>query len=144
MFGKSNKQKDILSFGLLLAVVLVVNLMVSSVVFRLDLTAEKRFTLADISKEFLSEMDQPVFARVYLSGDLNVGFSRLSQAVEDKLDEFGVYAGSNLDYRFIDPNDSSDEAREATEQMKELGLEPVPVYEAKRMVRVAGHRSTHI
>ncbi|RCW30389.1 gliding motility-associated ABC transporter substrate-binding protein GldG [Marinilabilia salmonicolor] len=131
MFGKSNKQKDLIHFGLLLALVVLVNLLASSVVLRLDLTEEKRFTLADITTDFLSEMDQPVFASVYLSGDLNVGFSRLSQSVEDKLDEFGVYAGSNLDYRFIDPNDSSDESKRATEQFKELGLEPVPVYEAK-------------
>ncbi|WP_291854559.1 Gldg family protein, partial [Marinilabilia sp.] len=131
MSGKSNKQKDLVNFGFLLAAVLVVNVLASSLVARLDLTAEKRYTLAGISKDFLSQMEQPVFARVYLSGDLNVGFSRLSQSVEDKLDEFGVYAGSNLDYRFIDPTGSGDESKQAIKQMEELGLEPVPVYEAK-------------
>lgn len=131
MSGKSNKQKDLVNFGFLLAAVLVVNILASSLVARLDLTAEKRYTLAGISKDFLSRMEQPVFARVYLSGDLNVGFSRLSQSVEDKLNEFGVYAGSNLDYRFIDPNGSDDESKQAIKQMEELGLEPVPVYEAK-------------
>jgi ABC-2 type transport system permease protein len=131
MSGNSNRKKDLINFGLLVAVVALVNIFASSLVMRLDLTAEKRFTLADITKDFLSEMEEPVYARIFLAGDLNVGFSRLSESVEEKLDEFDVYAGSNLDYPVIDPNDSDDESQCAGEYLKELGLDPVPVYEAK-------------
>jgi ABC-2 type transport system permease protein len=131
MSGKSNRKRDLINFGILVAVVVIINVIGSSMVMRLDLTAEKRFTLADITRNFLYGMDEPVYARVYLAGDLNVGFSRLSNSVEEKLEEFDVYAGSNLDYQFIDPNDSDDESQRAVEYLKELGLDPVPVYEAK-------------
>ncbi len=131
MSGNSNRKKDLINFGLLVAAVLLINIFASSVVIRLDLTAEKRFTLADITRDFLSEMEEPVYASIYLTGDLNAGFSRLSKSVEEKLDEFGVYSGSNLDYQFTDPNDSGDESEKAAEYLKDLGLDPVPVYEAK-------------
>jgi ABC-2 type transport system permease protein len=131
MSGNSNRKKDLINVGLLVAAVVLINVFASSLVMRLDLTAEKRFTLADITKDFLSEMEEPVYARIYLTGDLNVGFSRLSESVEEKLEEFDVYAGSNLDYQFIDPNDSDDESKKAVKYLAELGLDPVPVYEAK-------------
>jgi len=131
MSGNSNRKKDLISFGLLMAVVVLVYVAASSLVMRIDLTAEKRFTLAEITRDFLSGMEEPVNARIYLTGDLNVGFSRLSESVEEKLGEFDVYAGSRLDYQFIDPNDSDDESKRAVEYLAELGLDPVPVYEAK-------------
>ena len=127
----SNRHKDLIRFGVLLLGIVLLNVFASSIVFRLDLTAEKRFTLADITRDFLSDMEEPVFARVYLSGDLNVGFSRLSDAVEDKLQEFEVYAGANLDYQFIDPEGADESSKEAKAFLSELGLDPVPVFEAR-------------
>jgi ABC-2 type transport system permease protein len=128
---KSKRSRDIFRFLILLAIVVFVNIFTSSLIFRLDLTSEKRFTLADITKDFLSNMDSAVFAHVYLAGDLNVGFERLSRSVEQKLDEFGIYAGQNLDYQFYDPAENNENSRRALRHLKKMGLEPVPVYEAK-------------
>ncbi|MFW5753398.1 MAG: gliding motility-associated ABC transporter substrate-binding protein GldG [Marinilabiliaceae bacterium] len=127
----SRKNKDILRFAGLLVVVIAVNWLASSVVSRWDLTSDNRYTLADITREFLSDIDEPVFAHVYLSGDLNVGFERLSRATREKLEEFGIYAGNDLDYRFVDPTGNDDEAKRAKEKLNELGLDPVPVFEAE-------------
>lgn len=128
---KSRKNKDILRFVVLLAAVIVANWLASSVVLRWDLTSDKRYTLAEITREFLSDIDEPVFAHVYLSGDLNVGFERLSRATREKLEEFGIYSDNELDYRFVDPSGNDDEAERAKKKLKELGLEPVPVFEAE-------------
>lgn len=131
MAPKPKRKKDIYSFLILLVAVVGVNYLASSWVFRLDLTAEKRFTLADITKEFLSDMEEPVFAKVYLEGDLNVGFERLSRSVEEKLNEFQVYAGDNIDYQFVDLSENSNDAKRAQKHLGELGMEPVPVFEVK-------------
>ncbi len=128
---RSKRKRDLIGFGGVLAIVILINLLVSSLVIRWDLTSEKRYTLADITKEFLSNMDDPVFARVYLSGDFNVGLERLSQSVREKLDEFDVYAGSNLDYQFFDPSDKDEMTKRAMEMLDAFDLDPVPVYESK-------------
>ncbi len=65
MSGKLNKQRDLLSFGLLLAVVLAVNMLVSSVVLRLDLTAEKRYTWPILPKSFFPGWTNPS-SRVFI------------------------------------------------------------------------------
>jgi ABC-2 type transport system permease protein len=119
------------NFFLLLSGVIVINILISNIIIRADLTQEKRFTLAGITKDFLSEMEAPVFAHVYLEGDLNAGFERLSRSVKEKLDEFGIYAGNNLDYQFVDPTKDNDDAKGALERMEDHDLSPVPVYEAK-------------
>lgn len=124
-------KRDITSFSVLLAVVVLANILASSVVLRLDLTDSKRFSLSGITKDFLSEVEEPVFAHVYLDGDLNVGFDRLSRSVREKLEDFRVYAGTDLDYQFIDPTGNSETSRKAAERLKELGLDPVPVFEAR-------------
>ncbi|PWE00829.1 gliding motility-associated ABC transporter substrate-binding protein GldG [Marinilabilia rubra] len=129
MTPKHKRNKDVFRFLALLIAVFVANYMVSSWVFRLDLTAEKRFTLAEITKDFLSGMDKPVIAKVYLEGDLNVGFERLSRSVEEKLNEFQVYAGNKLDYQYYDLAENSNDAKRAKKHLQELGLEPVPVFE---------------
>lgn len=131
MSETSKKEKDIFRFLGLLAIVFVLNFLASSVVLRLDLTTDKRYTLADITREFLSEIEEPVFARVYLAGDLNVGFERLSRSTREKLEEFGVYAGNSLDYQAIDPSGGDEDANHAKKRLQELDLEAVPVYEAE-------------
>ena len=119
------------NFFLLLSGVIVINILISNIIIRADLTQEKRFTLAGITKDFLSEMEAPVFAHVYLEGDLNAGFERLSRSVKEKLDEFGIYAGNNLDYQFVDPTKDNEDAKRALKRMEDHDLSPVPVYEAK-------------
>lgn len=116
-------------FGGLLGGVLLLNLAASTWFFRLDLTAEKRYSLAGITKTFLVEMENPVFATVFLTGDLNRGFEQLERSSREMLDELRVYAGNNLDYRFVDPSDDSDEGSRSHEKLKTLGLNAVPVYE---------------
>ncbi|MFO7864643.1 MAG: gliding motility-associated ABC transporter substrate-binding protein GldG, partial [Salinivirgaceae bacterium] len=49
----------------------------------------------------------------------------------EKLDEFGVHAGTDLDYQFIDPSGNDEEAKRAKEQIESFGLDPVPVFEAR-------------
>ncbi|SFE47954.1 gliding motility-associated ABC transporter substrate-binding protein GldG [Thermophagus xiamenensis] len=118
-------------FFIILLVSLTINLFISNIIFRWDLTQEKRYTLADITKKFLAEQEEPIFANVFLEGDLNPGFERLSRAVKEKLDEFRVYSRKNIDYQFINPDKKSKEAQKAKEQLNNHNLSPVPVYEAK-------------
>ncbi len=125
-----SRPKGWTQFSWLLVVVIFANLGSSIWFFRWDLTAEKRFSLADVTKTFLTEMEAPVFARVYLEGNLNAGFERLGRSTQEMLDELKVYAGDNLEYRFVDPQDDAEESHRALERLKSAGLSPVPVFES--------------
>ena len=124
-------KKSIYHLILILAVIVAVNFIADKWFFRIDLTSEKRYTLADITKSFLKSMDDDILVKVYLDGDLNPGFKRLSRATKEILDEFEVYAPS-LHYEFIDPGKGTRKEKKAfINRIEKMGLQPYPVIETK-------------
>ncbi|GAF03874.1 gliding-associated putative ABC transporter substrate-binding component GldG [Saccharicrinis fermentans DSM 9555 = JCM 21142] len=124
------KSKNIWQLVVLLVAIVVVNMLAGSWFFRLDLTSEKRYSLSENTKNLVADLDQTIFVKVFLEGDLNVGFSKLSKASYELLNEFRVYGGNHIEFRFIDPSEGNKKEKEAVlKELKELGLNPVPVYE---------------
>ena len=94
--------------------------------FRIDLTKDKRYSLADVTKNFLKASDQQVQVRVYLAQGINPGFNRLHQAVKDFLLETSVYG--NINYSFPNPEKVDEQTyRQFQKEIQELQLTPVNV-----------------
>ena len=125
---KTNKprNKSISNLLLILLGIIILNIISANFFFRIDLTKEKRYTLAPVTRSFLKNLDHDVFVRVYLTGDLNVGFQKLSKATCEMLDEFRFAAGSDISYEIINPQDNPEEQ----DVLKEFGLNPISVFEA--------------
>ena len=49
------------------------------------------------------------FARARIEGDLPADMKKIRNAIQEKLDEFIVYAGDNIQYEFINPDGTDDE-----------------------------------
>lgn len=110
----------LLGLGILLAANVVGNFFF----FRIDLTEEKRFTLAPATVKLLEEIDGPVYAEVLLGGEFPAGFKRLQRSVKELLDDFRSKAPS-LDYTFSDPNSGSKEQIESLrKQLADQGVFP--------------------
>jgi len=128
---KSKKTQHISQLIIIIGAAIVINMIAINWFFRVDLTSEKRYTLADNTKYFLEDLEEVVYVKVYLHGDLNVGFKNLSRATNELLDEFRVYARSNIEYSFIDPMEGSKkEQKERLSEMESLGIAPQQVFEA--------------
>jgi ABC-2 type transport system permease protein len=97
--------------------------------FRIDLTSEKRYTLSGATKDILSELPGETFVQVYLEGDMDIGLKRLQFAIRDMLDEFRVYSGRKVTYRFINPSEETDTRRrnEIHQDLYDRGLRPTNV-----------------
>ncbi|WP_303311134.1 gliding motility-associated ABC transporter substrate-binding protein GldG [Hymenobacter sp. BT730] len=123
---KSRKQQDLLRFGLFMLALFVLNFIAQLYFFRLDLTEDKRYSMAPATKQLLEQMAEPVTVTVYLAGDFPPAFRRLQQATRETLDEMQVHAGSKLRYVFVDPAAaSSEEARNKEYQrLIQKGLTP--------------------
>lgn len=119
------RNKDLRQLVLVIAGVVLINLISATYFFRIDLTAEKRYTLAPVTRNFLRNLDKEILVKIYLTGELNVGFAKLSKATKEMLDEIRYVSGSNLQYEMIDPNTNTD----AANTLKEFGLSAVPVFE---------------
>lgn len=93
--------------------------------FRLDLTADKRHSLSEASKEILTGLDDVVYVKVYLEGEFPAGFTRLQKATHQLLNELRSYS-SYIEYEFINPSESAnqEERNSLYRQLYEQGLEP--------------------
>lgn len=127
----SKKRKNIVEFAMgVIAIVLLVYIS-SFIHFRIDLTAEKRYTLDKSTKEVLADLDDIVNIRVYLDGDLPMGFRRMRRELEELLDEFSVHGDRMFQYEFIDPLQPVDKAeRDAiVRDLYDRGLQPTNIQE---------------
>ncbi len=128
---ESKKLESIVQFLLGIMVIILINQIVARFVYRLDLTEEKRFTISDATKNMLRNLEDVVYVEVYLEGHLPAGVKRLQKSVRETLDEFKVYAGPNLQFRFIDPATAkSQKARnEYYENLIKKGIQATNLYD---------------
>ena len=71
--------------------------------YRVDLTAEKRFSLSSSTRELLKNIDSTITIKVFLTGDMPADYKKLSIATKDLLNEFKNIAGNKLQVVFEKP-----------------------------------------
>ena len=67
---RRNKKRDLIQLLLSVIIIILSNVIASFVFHRFDLTSEKRYTLATSTIELLNKLDDEVYLKVYLQGDL--------------------------------------------------------------------------
>jgi gliding-associated putative ABC transporter substrate-binding component GldG len=117
-----------------LIVIILSAYLLSSFFFRIDLTSEKRYTLSKFSKRSLRDLKDVVSIKVYLDGDLNIPFRKMQQSLKETLDEFGVYAGNNLEYEFINPfaGKNAKIKEDMVNELYEKGLKPTNILDTDK------------
>ena len=138
---KSKKWESVLKFGIGLVLLVLLNIVAARFFFRIDLTEEQRFTITKATKETLQNLEEEVYIMVYLEGEFPAGFQRLQNALREKLEEFRIYGGANIQYSFIDPGQAaSAEARnEFYLDLANRGIQPTNLFateEGKKVERL--------
>ncbi len=123
---QSRKRIRIVRMISTLAIILMLNYIASFVFYRFDLTQEKRYSVAPETRQALKDLDDVMYIKVYLDGDLSAGYMRLKNAIRELLDEFRVYAPKNLQYEFIDPAGDPDSRirNNVFSRLFDAGLQP--------------------
>jgi ABC-2 type transport system permease protein len=126
MKRKQLKRTHILQLITTLAIILLINYIGSFLFTRIDLTEEKRYSLAPETRQIIRNLDDVIYVRVYLDGELPMGFTRLKTAINELLDEFRAYAPRNIQYEFIDPSADPDTRirNNVFAQLYDAGLQP--------------------
>ena len=128
---KRTRDVLILLNGVMLAIVL--SQIASLFYFRLDLTEEKRYTIKEPTIALLQNLEDDVYVDVFLEGDLNAEFRRLRKAIRETLEEFRVYSGNKLHYRFSDPMAATgaNAQREFMSDLVSKGIKPINIIDSK-------------
>ena len=107
---------------LYVGIFLALNLIARQLYFRLDFTADHRYTLGKSTKEILKELDDPITVTVYATQGEGVPplFTTLVRDLQDLLVEYEKRGNGALEYEFINPNE--DEA--VTQEIQQFGIYP--------------------
>ena len=95
--------KKIKNSALLLIAIIALNVVNQRFYKRLDLTADQRYTLSEITKNILSKIDRSLFITVYLEGDFPSEFKRLQAETRQYLEEL-VAENSKIKISFKNPD----------------------------------------
>lgn len=116
-------------WALLVLVLVAVNWLAALFHFRIDLTAEKRYTLAPATKTLLKNLKEPVNITVFLSGDMPAGFKKLANSSAEMLQEFKETGKGNIIYRFEKPAEGLNDTlkMQFIDSLQQLGLSPMNV-----------------
>lgn len=125
---KDLRRSNWIEFGASILIVIFVNVIGYYLFFRLDLTAEKRYTLSKSTKEMLKKVDEPVLYRVYLEGDFPSDFKRLQNEIKEMLNQFRAY-NKNVEYEFVNPNNFDDpkERQVFYQKLAQKGIQPTQI-----------------
>lgn len=125
----SARSRNLIQLLIAFATIAIIGYISELVHWRIDLTSEKRYTLSKVTKEMLSNLNDLIYIRIYLDGDLPIGFKRMQKSLTETLDEFRVYARSNLQYEYINPMEGQNpKARQKIiNDLYEKGLKPTNI-----------------
>ena len=97
---------SVIGVVVMVIIVIALNVIVRPLLVRVDMTADKAYTLSDGTKRVLSKLDTPVQIRFYFSqrdAATPVDFKTYAARVEDMLKEYSLLAKGNLEIKRLDP-----------------------------------------
>ena len=130
MTGHKRSGKYI-KFIVYLAIGVLVNIAGITLFFRMDLTANKVYSISDASKKVVSTLSEPLTIKVFFTKDLPAPHNNTEQYLHDLLEEYSIYSNKYFNYRFYNV---SSEAGEISEELREdqkladnYGIQPIQI-----------------
>lgn len=119
-----------LTVALLAGNLLALSLLIAPVTFaRADLTADKQYTLSDVTRNLLGDLNEPLLVRAYISERNHPLLDPLIPQLVDSLNEYAVLSDGQLTVEVIDPITDPDIETEANQT---YGIRPTPLQIASR------------
>lgn len=117
-------KKSLFKFLILtLGIIILLNILSDSFFFRLDFTADKRYTLSKATTDILSSVKSPVTVKAYFSENLPPDIAKTKRDFKDLLIEYSSRSKGKVVYTFINPN----EKEEAEQEAAQSGVQPVMI-----------------
>jgi ABC-2 type transport system permease protein len=96
---------------------------------RLDLTAQREYTLSETTRDLLGNLQEPLLIRGYFSEKTHPLLAPLVPRIRDTLQEYEVASGGNVQLEIIDPAKDPEKEAEANQT---YGIQPTPFQVAGR------------
>ena len=128
-FHKIKFRSEIRKVALIALILFVVAFLSGQGFFRLDLTAEKRYSITEVSKKVVKNLERPVNITLYLDGELPAGFRKLQKSIQEKVADYNAYSSQLINLTIVDPYEVTDKTSrdKLFEELVNKGLQPTDV-----------------
>jgi ABC-2 type transport system permease protein len=115
-------------FLLYLAVVVLLNLAGTTLFFRVDLTANKMFSLSEASRTAVGTLSDHLTVKVFFTGQLPPPYNNIERYLRDLLAEYSVAGNRYFNYQFYDVSEGKGEETERNREIAQgYGVHPVQI-----------------
>ncbi|TVZ51011.1 gliding motility-associated ABC transporter substrate-binding protein GldG [Dokdonia sp. Hel_I_53] len=124
VFVKVFKTTPSILIGLL--VLIMINLIASTIHKRYDLTQDQRYSLSDPTKDILDQINSPLIIDVFLEGTFPSEFKKLQNETQYLLEEMQAYNPKIL-FAFSNPVEEGQNPAEVSAQFNSFGMNTIPL-----------------
>ncbi len=126
----SYRQTFVLTAGLIILNLIAVNIWLAPVSnVRADLTEQNEYSLSPVTTDLLSNLQEPLLIRAYLSERTHPLLAPLAPRVRDMLDEYSLASNGQVNVEIVDPLEEPEKEQEANQT---YGIQPTPLQAADR------------
>ncbi len=126
-----NRKHEIIRFALYALVIILLNIALQTVFFRIDMTTDGSFSLTEASKNMVSELEEPLTIKVYITENLPYPYNNLEQDIKDTLQEYSLAGNRNFNYDIYRIQNLNDEKAEESssyeEDARNYGINPIQI-----------------
>ena len=130
MVGKK-RSGGYLKFIIYLVVVVLVNIAGITLFYRMDLTANKIYSISAASKKVVASLSEPLTINVFFTKDLPPPHNNTERYLHDLLAEYAIYSNQYFNYRFYDVSTEEGETTDRTRENQKLannyGIHPIQI-----------------
>jgi gliding-associated putative ABC transporter substrate-binding component GldG len=118
-------REALLQIFLYLVVIILVNIVVSGWLVRLDLTSGKINTLSPSTEKLLETLKDRLIVRVYFNSDLPSPYTNNRRALIDILQELRSFSAGKLEYEIDDPTSDAEVGKATSEGIPQVQVQVV-------------------
>ena len=130
MVGKFRSQK-LAKFFIYLVVVVLVNIAAVTLFYRVDVTANRVYSVSAASRQVVGTLTEPLTINVFFTRNLPAPHNNTERYLHDLLEEYAIYANRYFNYRFYDVSaeegDVGAVARSNQELARSYGINPIQI-----------------
>jgi len=135
----TNRSGKYIKFMIYLIIIVLVNIVSTTLFLRVDLTGNKIYSLSDASKKVVATLSEPLTINVFFTKNLPAPYNNTEQYLHDLLEEYAIYASkyhNYFNYRFYDISPDGEDLTESGNEYRELagnyGITPVQIRAIER------------
>jgi ABC-type uncharacterized transport system involved in gliding motility auxiliary subunit len=126
-----NPYAKYIKLSIYLVIIVLINVAGMTLFFRMDLTANRIYSISEASKTVVSTLSEPLTIKVFFTKDLPAPYNNTERYLNDLLEEYAIHANPYFNYRFYNVSPEAEgidpQALENQKLANNYGIHPVQI-----------------